>query len=316
MTKRRKFYPFNAEQTVNILSEFGPLVTMFVVNAMTKDINKGTWALLVTTALSIGVMVWMFRRPPVFPLIASTVTLGFGGLTLITGDPMWVQIKVTIFNAMFAGFLFGSLWHFESKQQLALELMPIAALLSVSWLVGLEPGVWALFAAMLVAVLFTRGHLTDLDWVTLGITVPFAALDWWAHDPAWLKTNLVVASALAAGFVAGAVIMPTNFFRYVFEKTFHYTDEGWDFFTRSFAWFFVFTAVANEIVRLSFKESEVYSLLGRELTGINVWILFKVAVIMPLSGLYAGLLARWMRRHDAFKHDEARSETRASSADR
>ena len=27
-------YPFNAEQTVNILGEFGPLVAMFVVNAM------------------------------------------------------------------------------------------------------------------------------------------------------------------------------------------------------------------------------------------------------------------------------------------
>ena len=29
----RKLYPFNAEQTVNIMSEFGPLVAMFVVNA-------------------------------------------------------------------------------------------------------------------------------------------------------------------------------------------------------------------------------------------------------------------------------------------
>ena len=30
---RKRFYPFNAEQTINILSEFGPLVTMFIVNA-------------------------------------------------------------------------------------------------------------------------------------------------------------------------------------------------------------------------------------------------------------------------------------------
>ncbi len=42
---RKRLYPFNAEQTVNILSEFGPLVTMFVVNAM-YGINAGTWALI------------------------------------------------------------------------------------------------------------------------------------------------------------------------------------------------------------------------------------------------------------------------------
>ena len=34
MSALKRLMPFNAEQTVNILSEFGPLVTMFVVNAM------------------------------------------------------------------------------------------------------------------------------------------------------------------------------------------------------------------------------------------------------------------------------------------
>ncbi len=109
MSPRRKLYPFNAEQTVNILSEFGPLVTMFIVNAM-YGINAGTWALISTTVLAIVAMIYMFGRPPVFPLIASTVTIVFGTLTLVTKDPMWVQIKVTIFNALFAGFLFLGLW--------------------------------------------------------------------------------------------------------------------------------------------------------------------------------------------------------------
>jgi intracellular septation protein len=200
MSARKRIYPFNAEQTINILSEFGPLVTMFVVNAM-YGINVGTWALITTTLVAIVVMFWMFRRPPMFPLIASTVTIVFGALTIVTHDPMWVQIKVTIFNAMFAAFLFIGLW------------------------------------------------------------------------------------------------LDRNFFKYVFEKTFHYTKEGWDRFTRSFAWFFVFTAVANEVVRLVFKDDQVYSLLGYQLNGVNVWILFKIAIIMPLSGLYAWLLTRWMHKH-------------------
>jgi intracellular septation protein len=143
----------------------------------------------------------VLRRLPIFPLIASTVTVVFGGLTIITHDPMWVQIKVTIFNAMFAAFLFGGLY-------------------------------------------FKR-----------------------------------------------------NFFKYVFEKTFHYTEEGWNKFTWNFAWFFVFTAFANEAVRLTFKDERVYDILGLQMDGVGIWIAFKVALIMPLSGLYAYYLTRLMQRY-------------------
>jgi len=125
----------------------------------------------------------------------------FGTLTLITGDPMWVQIKVTIFNAMFACFLFGGLW------------------------------------------------------------------------------------------------ANRNFFQYVFEKTFHYTKEGWDKFTWAFAWFFVATAIANEVVRQTWVDTHMYDLLGYSLSGVNIWILFKVAIIMPVSGLFAWYLTILLQKY-------------------
>jgi intracellular septation protein len=200
MSALKRYMPFNAEQAVNILSEFGPLVLMFIVNAM-YGIAAGTWALIISTVVAIVAMYVVLHRPPVFPLIASTVTMVFGALTIITHDPMWVQIKVTIFNAMFALFLFGGLW-------------------------------------------FKR-----------------------------------------------------NFFKYVFEKTFHYTEIGWNKFTWNFAWFFVFTAFANEFVRLTFKDERVYNVLGMQMDGIGIWIAFKVALIMPLSGLYAWYLTRLMQRY-------------------
>ncbi len=184
----RQHSPFNAEQSVNILSEFGPLITMFVINAA-YGITAGTYALMIATVMAIAAMLLVLGRLPVFPLIASAVTITFGALTLITDDPMWVQIKVTIFNLLFAIFLLGGLW-------------------------------------------FGR-----------------------------------------------------NFFKYVFDKTFHYTMEGWNKFTWNFAWFFVLTAVANEIVRQSFAEG--MSFAGRQLDGVNIWILFKLFIVMPLSGLFA-----------------------------
>ncbi|HWK33376.1 MAG TPA: septation protein IspZ [Hyphomicrobium sp.] len=214
MSALKRLMPFNAEQTVNILSEFGPLVLMFIVNAM-YGITAGTWALIISTVVAIFAMLVVLRRLPIFPLIASTVTMVFGALTIITGDAMWVQIKVTIFNLMFAGFLFGGLW------------------------------------------------------------------------------------------------LNRNFFKYVFEKTFHYTDEGWNRFTWSFAWFFVFTAIANEFVRLSFKDEQVYQFLGLQMDGVGIWIAFKVAIIMPLSGIYAWYLTRIMQR---FRISEAEAQRMAAEA--
>ena len=82
MPRKRRFFPFNAEQTINILSEFGPLATMFIVNAI-YDINTGTWALILTTILAIVVMFYMhlkydarlFRALFTGPLIIAVVTI-------------------------------------------------------------------------------------------------------------------------------------------------------------------------------------------------------------------------------------------------
>jgi intracellular septation protein len=215
----RRRFPFNAHQTVNILSEFGPLVMMFIVNAL-DGIETGTWALIVSTVLAMIVMRIVLGRLPVFPVIASGITIVFGAMTLLTGDPMWIQIKVTIFNALFAMFLFGGLW------------------------------------------------------------------------------------------------LRRNFFKYIFQQTFHYTDQGWNRFTLSFAWFFIFTAVLNELVRRVFHDDAIYSLLGFDIDGLNIWILFKVGFIMPLSGIYAWWLTRLMQKYRADQPadaDQTLSEEPAAS---
>ncbi len=319
----RRLYPFTAEQTVNILSEFGPLVMMFVVNAM-FGIAAGTWSLIASTVAAIVAMRLVLHRLPVFPLIASTVTVAFGGLTLITEDPMWVQIKVTIFNAMFGGFLFGGLWRFTNVPRLLSALarsifsrvragadlglagrlgrllsaiFPILALLAAGWIFGAEIGSLALLASAGVLVIFTQRRPDDIALVALAVTMSFGTFYIFSQSPVWLSVNRIALGAMLAGFLLGVTVLNRNFFAYTFEKTFHYTQEGWDRFTRSFALFFIFTAVLNEIVRLSFHDTAVYNIFGYEMNGVNVWILFKVAFIMPMSGLYAWFLTRLMHKY-------------------
>jgi intracellular septation protein len=205
MNEKKRFFPFTAEQTVNILSEFGPLIAMFVTNAIYSDsdptLRHGTIAIISTTILAIVVMKMVLGRFPVFPLIASGVTIAFGAIALVTDDPMWIQIKVTIFNALFAAFLLFGLW---TKR---------------------------------------------------------------------------------------------NFFKYAFEKTFHYTEKGWNQFTLSFAIFFLLTAVANEYVRQTFNGTEMYNVLGHPMSGINIWVFFKIAIVLPATGVYAWLMTRLMHKH-------------------
>ena len=128
MNWRRRHFPFNAEQTVNILGEIGPLVAMFLVNGI-YGIAAGTWALIGTTVISLVVSLLMLGRPPIMPFIAGAVSITFGTLTLITGDAMWVQIKVTLFNALvavvlwvglrtghnFFRFVFGKTFHYTKR---------------------------------------------------------------------------------------------------------------------------------------------------------------------------------------------------------
>jgi intracellular septation protein len=198
---QKHWFPFNAEQTVNILSEFGPLVTMFIVNGITGNVKTGTWALIIATVIAMIAMWTVLHRLPVFPLIASSITIIFGALTILTGDPWYVKAKVTIFNVMFGAFL----------------------------LFGLA--------------------------------------------------------------------IKKNFFKYTFGKTFHYTEKGWFNFTVSFAAFFFLTAILNELVSRTFHDDQMYNILGHAMNGTNVWIAFKVAVIMPLSGIYAWVLTKLMAKH-------------------
>ena len=285
MSFLKRVYPFNAEQTVNILSEFGPLVTMFVVNGATGDINAGTWALIVSTVVAMAVMRWVLGRLPVFPIIASSVTIVFGLLTIITHDPMWVQIKVSIFNALFAGFLFGGLF----------STSPAMSRWSVITVIGLLV-VGASLQTPLVMSVIAAGK-----WPALGDP----------HNP--LLANLMCLASLAAGFFVGMAFR-RNFFGYIFEKTFHFTQEGWDRFTFNFAWFFIFTAVLNEVIRQVFDADVEYAvpLLGMK-KGIDIWILFKIAFIMPISGLYAWYLTQLMQpyRIDPPEHGAAGSHAYA-----
>jgi len=126
--------------------------------------------------------------------------------------------------------------------------------------------------------------------------VTFGALTLITGDAMWVQIKVTIFNTLVAVVLWSGLRTGHNFFRFVFGKTFHYTEEGWYKLTRNVALFFLGTAILNEIVRLSFDDFELFA-LDRVFTGVDIWILFKIFVIMPGTAAYFWWQVRLMHKY-------------------
>lgn len=88
--------------------EAGPLVIFFVTNRF-YGIMVGTAAFMVATAISVAVSYRLERRVPIMPLVGCVFVMIFGGLTLFLHDAIFIKIKPTVVNLLFATVLFVGL---------------------------------------------------------------------------------------------------------------------------------------------------------------------------------------------------------------
>lgn len=88
--------------------EAGPLVVFFVGNAK-FGIFPATAAFMVAMVAALGASWVMTRKLPIMPLVGAIFVLIFGGLTLILQDDLFIKLKPTIVNLLFAAILFGGL---------------------------------------------------------------------------------------------------------------------------------------------------------------------------------------------------------------
>ncbi|GBD49198.1 septation protein A [Methylopila sp. Yamaguchi] len=88
--------------------ELGPLVVFFIANNRT-DLFTATAAFMVATVVSLVLSWTLMRRLPIMPLVSGAVVLIFGGLTLFLQDELFIKLKPTIVNLLFAGALFAGL---------------------------------------------------------------------------------------------------------------------------------------------------------------------------------------------------------------
>src|SRR5262245_48965819 len=95
-------------QLAKLLLETGPLIVFFVVNSY-RGIFWGTAAFMLATVVALAASQRLMGRIPVMPLVSGVFVLVFGGLTLLLQDELFIKMKPTIVNALFAAILLGGL---------------------------------------------------------------------------------------------------------------------------------------------------------------------------------------------------------------
>jgi len=88
--------------------EMGPLVIFFVMNA-SHGIFAATGVFMVAIILSLVIAYVAARHVPTLPVVSGVIVLIFGGLTLYLQDEIFIKLKPTIVNILFAGAIFSGL---------------------------------------------------------------------------------------------------------------------------------------------------------------------------------------------------------------
>lgn len=150
---------------LKLVLEIGPLVLFFLANAR-AGIFWATGVFMVAITVSIAATWLLQRRVPKLPLVTGVFVLVFGGLTLTLQDDLFIKLKPTIVNLLFATILLAGLAFGKSfLQSLIGDVFPMR-----------EPGWriltvrWALFFVVLAALneLVWRNFSTDI-WVSFKV---------------------------------------------------------------------------------------------------------------------------------------------------
>ena len=165
--------------------EVGPLMVFLLFNARWESFAPGsewepifaaTAAFMAATVVSLAASLVLERRVPVMPLVTAFFVLVFGGLTIALEDDLFIKLKPTVVNTLFALVLLGGL---ATGRSLLKPLLGTALeLTDEGWrLLTLRWGFFFLFLAGLNEVawrsLSTDGWVRFKVWGVIGITLAF-----------------------------------------------------------------------------------------------------------------------------------------------
>ncbi|MEM1399790.1 MAG: septation protein A [Pseudomonadota bacterium] len=151
-----------ANQWTRLALEIGPLVAFFITNGR-YGIMVGTAVFMVATAISVVISLVHEKRVPFMPIIGCAFVMLFGGLTLWLDDALFIKIKPTVVNLLFAAILLiGAM---VGRHPLKLMMGSVLDLKEEGWrILTLRWGIFFIVLAVINEVVW-RNFSTDF-WVS------------------------------------------------------------------------------------------------------------------------------------------------------
>ena len=88
---------------IKFVADFGPLFIFFVIYKKNENsLAAAIPPLIVTTIIAVAVIYYIEKKIPFVPLLGAIIISLFGGLTLYFNNPIFIYLKPTIINLIFA----------------------------------------------------------------------------------------------------------------------------------------------------------------------------------------------------------------------
>ena len=166
---------------LKFITDFGPLLIFFTIYYKSgNNLSIAIPPLIISTLIAVAIMYFVEKKIPFVPLIGAIVISLFGGLTLYFDNPIFIYMKPTIVNIIFAVILIVSNIYFN-KNFLKLFLQTAFQLNDEGWKkLNFRWAYFFIFLAILNEIVWrTQPETTWVNfkvWGMLPITIIFTAM--------------------------------------------------------------------------------------------------------------------------------------------
>lgn len=172
-----------------LLSEIGPVIAFFVGFFYGGGIQNATLYMIITAVICVTICYLVDRKVSKLSIISISVLLVSGGITLISGDSMYIKIKPTILYVIFGGiFLMSGI---RKKPFIKYALESIVRLKEESWItLSYRTAVFFFFMAVINEIVWRT--FSEETWVKFKVfgVVPITFVFILLQLPLLLKNKL------------------------------------------------------------------------------------------------------------------------------
>lgn len=187
---------------LNLAVDYGPVIVFFAVykyfspadrdNSVAEvlAVVSGTVAFMVAAVIALAVSKWKLGHVSPMLWLSTVLIVGFGGLTVLLRDPIWIQVKPTAIYLMFGLVLLGGVLRGKALLKVLLGTA-FEGLDDAGWLKFSRN--WGLFFLVLAAVNEAMRHYLSFgDWIAakLWVFLPATFLFTFSQIPMLMRHGL------------------------------------------------------------------------------------------------------------------------------